>query len=131
MVVFGKQISGCPRARDVHNTMVFEHEVVGVASGLAEIACCVRGTDVSALRRAAIIHLVEIAGWPPTSLVLLRFRRCQERFYLSDVCLKHFAVVFFIQTNKSKIKFHSFYINEYNISTYLFADVMLRPDTGS
>jgi hypothetical protein len=47
--------------------MVFEHEVVGVASRLAEIACCVRGTDVSALRRAALIHLAKIAGWPPTS----------------------------------------------------------------
>jgi hypothetical protein len=63
--------------------MGFEHEVVGVASRLAEIACCVRGTDVSALRHAAFIHLAEIAGWPPTSLVLLRFRRCQEKFSLS------------------------------------------------
>jgi hypothetical protein len=37
------------------NILVFEHEVVGVASRLAEIAFCVRGTDVSALSRAAVI----------------------------------------------------------------------------
>jgi len=42
-----------------------------------------------------------------------------------------FFVVFLIQTNKSKIKFHNFYISEYTINTYLFANVMLRPDTGS
>jgi hypothetical protein len=42
--------------------MGFKHEVVGIASRLAEIACCVRGTDVSAMRRAAVIHLAEVAG---------------------------------------------------------------------
>ena len=57
--------------------------MVGVASRLAEIACCVSGTDVSALRRAVLIHPAEISGWPPTSLVLLRFQRCQERFSVS------------------------------------------------
>ena len=64
----------------MHNTMVFEHEVVDVASRLVEIAFCVVGADVSALSLAALIHLIEIAGWPPTSLVLLRFRSAKEDF---------------------------------------------------
>jgi len=64
----------------MHNTMVLEHEVVDVASRLTEIACCVLGADVSALSRAALIRLAEIAGWPPTNLVLLRFRSTKKDF---------------------------------------------------
>jgi len=79
----------------MHNTMVLEREVVDVASRLAEIVCCVLGADVSAMSRTALIHLAEIAGWPPTSLVLLRFRSAKKDFSLFNVCLKHFAVVFF------------------------------------
>jgi hypothetical protein len=80
--------------------MVFEHEVVDVASRLAEIACCVRGTNVSALRRAALIHLAEITGWPPASLVLLRFQRCPEKIFSFYICLMHFAFVVVFVTNE-------------------------------